>query len=40
MNSIQIEINILNKWIKQFLPEYDLFSFSLKVWSSSKAFHF
>ena len=39
MNSIQIEINILNKWIKQFLPEYDLF-FSLKVWSSSKAFHF
>ena len=27
MNSIQIEINILNKWIKQFLPEYDLFFF-------------
>lgn len=27
MTSIQIETNILNKWIEQFLPEYDLFFF-------------
>ncbi|MED1410704.1 MULTISPECIES: hypothetical protein [Bacillus] len=30
MTSIHIETNILNKWIEQFLPEYDLFFFSAK----------
>ncbi|MED0963541.1 hypothetical protein [Bacillus paramycoides] len=30
MTSIHIETDILNKWIEQFLPEYDLFFFSAK----------
>ncbi|KMP15521.1 hypothetical protein TU49_26670 [Bacillus cereus] len=38
MNSIQIEINILNKWIKQFLPEYDLFFFPKKYGAVVKHF--
>ena len=38
MNSIQIEINILNKWIKQFLPEYDLFFFPKKYGTVVKHF--
>lgn len=31
MTSIHIETDILNKWIEQFLPEYDLFFFLLKM---------
>ncbi|MES5893638.1 hypothetical protein [Bacillus cereus group sp. RP43] len=39
MNSIQIEINILNKWIEQFLPEYDLFFFPAKYGTVVKHFN-
>ncbi|EJS76824.1 hypothetical protein [Bacillus cereus] len=38
MNSIHIETNILNKWIEQFLPEYDLFFFPAKYGTVVKHF--
>ncbi|WNV17462.1 hypothetical protein [Bacillus sp. SI2] len=38
MTSIQIETNILNKWIEQFLPEYDLFFFPKKYGTVVKHF--
>ncbi|HGH7182114.1 hypothetical protein [Bacillus luti] len=38
MNSIHIKTNILNKWIEQFLPEYDLFFFPAKYGTIVKHF--